>query len=151
MNPTPRISVPHGGLRPVHQKSTCITQLTLGPYVVQIRSRSVQISERTKPAESTVWVCAQDAEGSTWWPYEVDSSCRLLTVPLFRGCSRFESLSSSQNSVFNVTCDCNQEEINVDDDIRSHPKPTRFFCVRNSAFFATRAKTKHDERRTTFD
>ena len=25
---------PHGGLRPVHQKSTCFTQLTSGPYAV---------------------------------------------------------------------------------------------------------------------
>jgi len=27
---------PHGGVRPFHQKSTCITQLTLGPSVVHI-------------------------------------------------------------------------------------------------------------------
>jgi len=26
---------PHGGVRPFHQKSTCITQLTSGPCVVQ--------------------------------------------------------------------------------------------------------------------
>ena len=31
---------PHGGVRPVHQKSTCLTQLTLGPRVVQIWSRN---------------------------------------------------------------------------------------------------------------
>ena len=37
------------------QKSTCITQLTLGPHVVQIWSRNVRKSERTKPANSTVW------------------------------------------------------------------------------------------------
>jgi len=29
--------VPHGGLRTFHQKSTCLTQLTLGPYVVKKR------------------------------------------------------------------------------------------------------------------
>jgi len=29
---------PHGGLRPLHQKSTCLKQLTLGPYAVQIWS-----------------------------------------------------------------------------------------------------------------
>ena len=29
----------HGGLRPFHEKSTCTTQLRLGPYVVQIGSR----------------------------------------------------------------------------------------------------------------
>jgi len=32
--------VPHGGLRPFHQWSNCITQLTLGPYVVQIWSHN---------------------------------------------------------------------------------------------------------------
>ena len=31
---------PHGGLRPFHQKSTCITQSTFGPCVVQIWSRT---------------------------------------------------------------------------------------------------------------
>ena len=47
---------------------------------------------------------------------EVDSSCRLLIVPLFRGSSRFESLVLSHHSRFNVTCECNTEEINDDDD-----------------------------------
>jgi len=32
----------HGALRPFHQKSTCITQLTVGPYVVQSWSPNVQ-------------------------------------------------------------------------------------------------------------
>ena len=32
-------SQPHGGVRPFHQKSTCLTRLTLGPNVVQIWSR----------------------------------------------------------------------------------------------------------------
>ena len=31
---------PHGGEGPVHQQSTCITQFTLGPCVVQIWSRN---------------------------------------------------------------------------------------------------------------
>ena len=31
--------VPHGGVRPFHQRSTYITRLTLGPHVVQIWSR----------------------------------------------------------------------------------------------------------------
>jgi len=31
---------PHGGVRPFHQKSTCLTQLTLVPKVVQIWSRN---------------------------------------------------------------------------------------------------------------
>ena len=34
-------SIPrHGGVRPFHQKSTCLTQSTLGPDVAQIWSRS---------------------------------------------------------------------------------------------------------------
>jgi len=45
---------------------------------------------------------------------EVDSSCRILIVPLFRGSRRFESLILSHNSRF--TCECNKEEINDDDD-----------------------------------
>ena len=39
---------PHGGARPVHQKSTCLTQLTLGPYVVRIWSRYPSNLEGTK-------------------------------------------------------------------------------------------------------
>ena len=31
-------------------------------------------------------------------------------------CSRFESLISSHHSRFNVTCECNKEEIDDDDD-----------------------------------
>ena len=31
---------PHGGLRPFHQKSTCLTQLTPGPCVVHFWSRN---------------------------------------------------------------------------------------------------------------
>jgi len=37
---TLNLRYPHGGVRPFHQKSTCLTQLTLGPYVVQIWSRN---------------------------------------------------------------------------------------------------------------
>jgi len=45
---------------------------------------------------------------------EVDSSCRLLIVPLFRGSSIFESLILSHHSKF--TCEFHKEEINDDDD-----------------------------------
>ena len=45
----------HGGLRSVHQMSTCITLSTLGPDVIQIWSRNVRISDRTNLAKSTVW------------------------------------------------------------------------------------------------
>jgi len=31
---------PHGGVRPFHQKSICLAQLTLGRYAVQIWSRN---------------------------------------------------------------------------------------------------------------
>ena len=42
------------GVRPFHQKSTCLTQLTLGPHVVQIWPRNPQRFEgggRTEAAE----------------------------------------------------------------------------------------------------
>ena len=35
-----RCSWPHSGLRPFHQKSTCLTSFTSGAYVVQIWSRA---------------------------------------------------------------------------------------------------------------
>jgi hypothetical protein len=37
---SPNRSKPHGGVRAFHQKTTCLTQLTLGPCVVQIWSRN---------------------------------------------------------------------------------------------------------------
>ena len=46
---------------------------------------------------------------------EVNSRCRLLIVPLFRGSSRFESLILSHHSRF--TCECNKEEIDDDDEL----------------------------------
>jgi len=46
---------PHGGVRPVHQTSTRLTQLTLGPYVVQIWSRNPPNLEGTKLPDSTEW------------------------------------------------------------------------------------------------
>jgi len=33
------VSVPHGRVRPFHQKSNCLTQLTFGQNVVQVWSR----------------------------------------------------------------------------------------------------------------
>ena len=44
----------HGGVRPFHQKSTCLTQLTLGPYVVQNWSSYGRKFDPTKPSYSTV-------------------------------------------------------------------------------------------------
>jgi len=46
---------------------------------------------------------------------EVDSRCRFLIVPLFRGSSRFESLILAHYSRFSVTRECNKEGINGDD------------------------------------
>ena len=51
-----RLLQPHGGARPFHQKSTYLTQLTLGPYAVQIWSRNPRISEATKPSKSIEWL-----------------------------------------------------------------------------------------------
>ena len=55
---------PHGGVRPCHQKSTCLTQLTLGPDMVQIWSRYPQYFEATKPSKPTVW-CGISSSGHT--------------------------------------------------------------------------------------
>ena len=38
--------IPNGGLRPVYQKSTCMMQFTLGPYVVQLRSHNTPNCDR---------------------------------------------------------------------------------------------------------
>jgi len=40
VSPSPIRPYPHGGVRPFYQKSTCLTQLTLGPYVVKLSSRN---------------------------------------------------------------------------------------------------------------
>jgi hypothetical protein len=57
---------------------------------------------------------------------EVDSSCRLLIVPLFRGSSSFESLTSSHPG-FSVKCECNGEEINDGDESLAHLLEFAFF------------------------
>ena len=49
------ILLTHGGVRPFHQTSTCLTQLTGGPCVVQIWLRAVRNVEPAKPANSTMW------------------------------------------------------------------------------------------------
>jgi hypothetical protein len=50
---------PHGGVRPFHQKSTCLTQSTSRPYVVQILSRYPPNLEGTNPSYSTVcYMCS---------------------------------------------------------------------------------------------
>ena len=41
--------------RPFHQTLTCLTQLSSGPYVVQIWSRYVLTFEPTKPSSFTEW------------------------------------------------------------------------------------------------
>ena len=46
---------PHGRGQPSHQKSTCLTQLTSGPNVVQIWSRNPQLSEAKQPSDFTEW------------------------------------------------------------------------------------------------
>ena len=42
-------SAPHGGLHLFHQKSNCLTQLTLGPYVVDRHHKSRRCSRDTYP------------------------------------------------------------------------------------------------------
>ena len=46
---------PHGRLRSVHQKSTCLTRIASGPCVVQIRSRDARNFEPKKASNATVW------------------------------------------------------------------------------------------------
>ena len=46
------LHLPHGGVRPFHQKSTCITQLTLGPCVVQNWSRNTPKSSPNETHEA---------------------------------------------------------------------------------------------------
>ena len=43
------VDCPHDGLRPFHQKSTCVTQSTLGSYAVQIWSRNRQFQVERNP------------------------------------------------------------------------------------------------------
>jgi len=43
------------GLRPFHQKSTRLTELTILSYVVQIWTSNGRNFELTKPSKSTVW------------------------------------------------------------------------------------------------
>ena len=54
---------------------------------------------------------------------ELDSSCRLLIVPLFRGNSRCESLILSHHFRFNVTCERYKEEFNDDEDDDGRHRP----------------------------
>ena len=70
--------LPHGGVRPLHQKSTCLTQSALGPYAVQIWSRNVRKSEPTKPSRSTVWV---DHFPKGWEGYRESRRCSRDTYP----------------------------------------------------------------------
>ena len=46
----PALAITHSGARTFHQKSTCLTQLTLGSHVVQIWSRFHPSLEETEPA-----------------------------------------------------------------------------------------------------
>ena len=48
--------LPHGGVRPFHQKSTCSTQLTLRTCVMQSHPNYARMSKPTKPSNSTVWL-----------------------------------------------------------------------------------------------
>ena len=48
----PRGTGPHGGVRPFHQKSTCLTQLSLGPCMVQIWPRCCHFPGERKPRTS---------------------------------------------------------------------------------------------------
>ena len=53
---SPLSFIPHGGVRPSHHESTCLSQSTLGPCMVQIWSRNTRYFEPPEPANSTVWL-----------------------------------------------------------------------------------------------
>jgi len=56
---------PHGGIQVFRQKSTCLTQSTLGLNVEQIWSRTQWISGPTKPSHSTEWIWVTNPETRT--------------------------------------------------------------------------------------
>ena len=62
---------PHCRVRPFHQKSTCLTLLNLGPYVVQIWSRDPNFKV-TKTSNSTKRF---DAPGTTLASALTDANC----------------------------------------------------------------------------
>ena len=55
-----------GGPRPFHQRSICLTQLTLRPHEVQIWARQGRNFDPTKPSKSTVW-CDMSIQNVTFW------------------------------------------------------------------------------------
>jgi len=65
-------------------------------------------------------------------------------VPLFRGSSRFESLILSHRSGFSVTCECNEEEINDDDDARSHAPGSPAFLLVSAQRSSEEIKSGND-------
>jgi len=59
--------LPPGGVRPFHQKSTCITQSILGPYVVHIWSRNFLKFRGNEPLELhrvEAWAWSPGSSGS---------------------------------------------------------------------------------------
>ena len=92
-------SLPHGGVRPFHQKSTCLTQLTLGPYVVQIWPRYGRNFDQTKSAYSTEWsyrlslICLRRLKSSPG--PNVNSAIFQLGRLLMENSRKYASLSGS--------------------------------------------------------
>ena len=60
LEPQNRKPRPHGGVRPFHSKSTCITQSTLGPHLAQIWSRNTP-----KPSPNEIHEAAKALRGIT--------------------------------------------------------------------------------------
>ena len=69
---------PHGGVRPFQRKSICITQLTLGSYVVQIWSRNGRNFDPTKPSYSTEWIGCRSATPGCFLAASFDLQHQLL-------------------------------------------------------------------------
>jgi len=56
------LNAPHGGVRPCHRKSTCLTQSNSQPYVVQLWSRTARNPASTKLRAPT---CGQSRSSPT--------------------------------------------------------------------------------------
>jgi len=76
---------PHDEVRPVHQKSTCITQVTFGAYVVQIWSRNPQNVRQPSNFTKREVQNKSQVVSSTWscWSCNalIDSGCSRDTYP----------------------------------------------------------------------
>ena len=106
---------PHGGARPFHRKSTCLTQLTLGPNLVHIWSRNPRMwQDCGHPCESNTsgnnnllllqqlrTFVMDPLEGPLWEGYHESRRCSRNTYP--------ESYSTKYTSS-KCVCVCDRQD-----------------------------------------